>query len=53
MGTFTFGCGWNWDLFPGAIISDTLFCEKSLLADKAETKRGLLTSAGLLVSGAP
>lgn len=52
MGTFTFGCRLGWDPFPGAIISDT-FCVKSLLADKAEIKRGPLPSAGLLVSGAP
>lgn len=53
MGTFTFGCRLGWDPFPGAIISDTLFCVKSLLADKAEIKRGPLSSASLLASGAP
>lgn len=42
-----------WDLCPGAITSDTLFCVKSLLADKAEIKRGSLTGSGLLAFGAP
>lgn len=53
MGTVTFGCRLGWDPFPGAIISDTLFCVKLLLADKAEIKRGPLSSAGLLASGPP
>jgi hypothetical protein len=54
MGTFSLWLQAGiWDLCPGTIISDTLFCVKSLLADKAEIKRGPLTSAGLSASGLP